>query len=113
MRRKDVLDIETISKMSDNIDSKLWYAARRGEEALVSQLIEQGAKVDWRGGQFNRTALHEAAQADYTPVVTRLLDSGWNLEARSRGWTPLYTAADNGHLETVKTLLLRGANIDT
>ena len=39
--------------MSENINSKLWDAADAGDEALVSQLKEQGAKVDWRGGQWS------------------------------------------------------------
>ena len=47
-------------------------------------------------------------------VVTLLLDAGWSLEARNdRGSTPLNLAAEVGHNETVKCLLLRGANIDT
>ena len=60
-------------------DRKLFDAAGRGDEALVSQLIELGAEVDYRGGA-DYTALHHAA----TPrVVTKLLDSGWSLEARN------------------------------
>ena len=99
--------------MSDNIDSKLLEAAQAGDEALVSQLIGQ-ATVDWRGDQ-DWTALHVAAGgAGHTPVVTRLLDAGWSLEARSEhGETPLLCAAVEGHLETVKCLLVRGADMDT
>ena len=60
------------------------------------------------------TALHQAASGDHTRVVTRLLDAWWSLEARTEyGDTPLSWAAAHGHLEIVKTLLLRGANIDT
>ena len=40
--------------MSDS-DRKLWVAADRGNEALVNQLIEQGAEVDWRN-QYDWTA---------------------------------------------------------
>ncbi len=100
--------------MSENINRKLWSAARRGDEALVSHLIEQGAEVDW-SDEIGSTALHEAAERGHTPVITRLLDSGWSLEMRDGGgYTPLFLAAlHSGHLETVKTLLLRGANIDT
>ena len=49
-------------EMSDNIDQKLWNAADAGDEALVSQLIDQGATVDWRDDyNKDRTALHQAA----------------------------------------------------
>ena len=68
--------------MSDNIDRKLWRAAWDGDEALVSQLIDQ-ATVDWKYGQYGNTALHMAAWYGHTPVVTRLLDAGWSLEART------------------------------
>ena len=92
----------------NTINSKLWDAAFAGDEALVSQLIEQGAQVDWKDDK-DTSALHRAAFGGQTRVVTRLLDSGWswNLEARdTRGYTPLRLAAANGAPETVKTLLL-------
>ena len=98
--------------MSDNIDRKLWDAASASDEALVSRLIDQ-ATVDWRD-DYDWTALHQAARIGHTPVVTRLLDAGWSLEARSgRGFTPLAWAAERGQLGTAKCLLLRGANMDT
>ena len=80
-----------VSKMSDNqldnIDRKLWDAAGAGDEA---------------------------AHYGHTPVVTRLLDAGWSLEARTGdGRTPLSQAALSGHLETAKCLLDQGAKIDT
>ena len=102
-------------KMSDNINDKLWHAAGDGDEALVSQLIEQGAKVNWGGEKSAHwTALHQAASNGHTHVVTRLLDSGWSPEAMGAlGDTPLIRAAACGRLQTVKTLMLRGANIDT
>ena len=91
---------------------KLNDAAEAGDEALVSQLIGQGATPDWKGPS-KWTALHRAAIEGHTPVVTRLLDAGWSLEARDwDGNTPLTLAAARGHQETVKCLLLRGANID-
>ena len=100
--------------MSDKIDRKLWKAAEAGDEAQVGQLIDQGATVDWRGGP-DWTALHRAVYRGHTSVVTRLLDAGWSLEARGgpSGWTPLTKAAEGGHPETVKCLLLRGADMDT
>ena len=93
--------------MSDNIDQKLYRAADRGKESLVSQLIGQRGDYGW-------TALHQAAWRGHTSVVPRLLDAGWSLEARNDDVeTPLAVAARNSELETVKCLLLRGANIDT
>ena len=104
-----------MSAQSANVDRNLHEAAWCGDEALVSQLLEQKAwraKVDWKGlGDW--TALHEAASNGHTPVVTRLLDAGWSLDAQTRdGATPLTLAAWNAHLETAKCLLSRKAKID-
>ena len=60
------------------------------------------------------TVLHMAAKMGRTSTVNLLLDAGWDLEARSYGGeTALSLAVDNGHLETIKSLLVRGAQIDT
>ena len=56
-------------------DRKLFDAANRGDNAVVSQLTEQEASVDWRE-EDGDTALHRAAQGGHNPVVTRLLEAG-------------------------------------
>ena len=94
-------------------DIKLFDAAGDGDEALVSQLIEQGGyEVDWT--LVGTTALHMAAKYGHPRVVTMLLHAGWSLEWRDRaGHKPLDYAAESGNRETVKTFLLQGAKIDT
>ena len=81
--------------MGWGLSTKLSYAAFTGDEDKVRSYIEIGAEVDSRDSG-NRTALHEAAHAQrgHPRVVTRLLDSGWSLEAMdSTGETPLYWGA--------------------
>ena len=51
---------------------KLWDAVGDGDEALVSQLIDQ-ATVNWRSQDGGSTALHKAAWEGHTLMVTRLL----------------------------------------
>ena len=99
--------------MSENIDRKVYDIAQVGNEALVSLLIGQGASVDW-SDEHGWTALHRAAYGGNTHVAATLIDTGWSLEAKTLAWawTPLLCAAHNGHLETAKCLLFRGANID-
>ena len=94
------------------INTKLWDAARDGEETTVRQCIEAGATVDWR--RDGVTALHWATKYGHTNVARLLVDAGWSLEGRAyAGWTPLTCAAEEAQLKTVKYLLLQGAQINT
>jgi len=57
-------------------------------------------------------ALHSAARAGDTKTVIELLDKGeYNVNELSYGCTPLYFAAWDGRIETVRLLLDRGADI--
>jgi outer membrane protein assembly factor BamB len=58
-------------------------------------------------------ALWDAARAGDTARVTAALDKGVDVNAKARyGATALFFAADKGHLETVKLLVARGAEIN-
>jgi outer membrane protein assembly factor BamB len=58
-------------------------------------------------------ALFEAARTGDRAAVVRLLDSGVDVNAATRyGVTALGFAADKGHLDIVKLLVERGANLD-
>jgi len=57
--------------------------------------------------------LHAAARSGDVAEVTRLLDSGVNVDARDDlGSTPLLEAAWEGHGEVVRVLLAHGANVN-
>ncbi|KAL5509352.1 hypothetical protein EMCRGX_G004710 [Ephydatia muelleri] len=57
--------------------------------------------------------LRDASRDGRTEELTRLLDQGINIEATDEdGRTPLGFAAGFGHVDCVKVLLDRGANID-
>ena len=102
-----------VSQVAREVDHKLKQAAQVGDEALVSQCIEQGARVNLKDGS-DRSALQLAAENGHPKVVSLLLDAGWDVDhdANGGGFTPLYLAARSNQLETAKCLLLRGANID-
>ena len=105
-------------------------------------LVEQGVDKNQVGGQFGDTALSAAAENNHLAVVQYLVEQGADMNktcakgagftplhfASSRGYlleqgaerdkadtygrTPLHLAADWGHLETVKLLMVYGADLD-
>ena len=105
--------------MGNNINTKLWDAARDGDEATVRQCIEAGATVDWRD-EDGWTALHQAAKYGHSTVVRLLMNAGWSLWARNNhGRTPLsyidtklWDAARDGEEATVRQCIEAGATVD-
>lgn len=76
----------------------------------VKFLIEQGGRDD--EGR-NVTALHYAVENNNLAVVTMLLDSGANIEARRYdSFTPLHLAARRGYGNIIRALMARGADVD-
>ena len=61
----------------------------------------------------SETALLEAARQGDRAKVEALLNEGADIDSRSRyGATPLFFAADRGHLDLVRLLVERGAELD-
>jgi ankyrin repeat protein len=120
--------------------SKLHWAAEVGHNPTVKQLLLDGARLDDKDSS-SRTPLHWAAANGHEETVKLLLESRtllwavkngqkqrYTLMKSSReiatfdafggcGKTPLYLAAENGHVETARMLLKKagrgpnGANI--
>lgn len=84
----------------------LHVAAESGDAALVSFLVEHGARVDLTS--TGETALHAAVRSDNAEVVRLLLESGANPNAQDvDGWTPLFCLRSPG---VAKLLLEQGAS---
>ncbi len=88
-------------------------AARRGDLAAVSTLLDQGADANTAAGD-GMTALHWAAERGHGDVLTRLLAGGANPGAKTRigDHTPLHLASRGGHTALVRALLESGANVN-
>ncbi|KAM7209925.1 hypothetical protein V8F06_014692 [Rhypophila decipiens] len=92
--------------------SPLSYAAEKGHEAVVQQLLEKGADIEAKSNS-GQTPLSWAAEKGHEAVVQQLLEKGADIEAKSNsGQTPLSWAAENGHEAVVQQLLEKGADIE-
>jgi ankyrin repeat protein len=91
----------------------LQYAAWKGNWVAFDLLLIGGADINVWNKQ-GETLLHEQARYSvHTGVVSKLLNQGANLEARtSQGYTPLQCAAMNGNKVMFRLLLDWGAKID-
>ena len=130
--RDRVLDNQTpggpnFADRSGGAFTPLVFAARRNDLASVRILLDAGADVNQTAG-YGWTPLLVATQNRYYQLGSFLLDKGANPNlANDGGWTPLYLAVDNrnieggdypvrkgdmDHLEYIKKLLDRGADVN-
>ena len=68
--------------MSEDTNEQLYWAAQDGRYAEVAACIARGAEPGWTH-RLGWAALHWAAAGGHTRVSGLLLDSGWDLEART------------------------------
>jgi ankyrin repeat protein len=90
----------------------LQWATVRGYFGVVQQLLEMGANVNARGGEYGY-ALVAAAGRGHLEIVQLLLEAG--ADANTQGGyygNALQAAAANGYLEIVQLLLKNGADVN-
>uniref|UniRef100_A0A673A3Q3 Euchromatic histone-lysine N-methyltransferase 2 n=1 Tax=Sphaeramia orbicularis TaxID=375764 RepID=A0A673A3Q3_9TELE len=77
---------------------------------VARYLVQSGACVYHEDGY---TGLHHAAKLGNLEIVTLLLETGQvDVNAQdSGGWTPIIWAAEHKHVDVIKALLNRGANV--
>lgn len=100
----------------------LLEACHRGFINIVSMLIKGGADINYAPpeeqataspfiGAPPQTALGETSRSGFQRIVQMLIEAGADKDRRNHlGWTPLHEACFYNRIETVKTLLLSGAN---
>jgi ankyrin repeat protein len=98
------LDVNALNRAGE---SALMLAALKGEGVGVQLLLERGAKVNQPGW----SPLHYAATGPEPKLVQLLLDRGAAINAEApNGSTPLMMAAQYGSEDSVKVLLVAGAD---
>lgn len=77
----------------------------------MAKLLERGVSPD-STNEDGLTALHQCCIDNNSDMLALLLDYGANVNAQdSEKWSPLHAAATCGHLNLVKFLIARGANL--
>lgn len=103
-------DPTRLEQLGNYQDTALLVAARRGEVAVVSDLLDTGANVHHRN-MDGTTALWAACVADNEAIARLLLAYGSDIDNQNdNGATVLMYAASSGKPQWVRFLLEAGAN---
>lgn len=92
------------------LNEQLWEAARKGDAAAVTALLDRGAEVNAKF-RYGTTALFKAAERGNLEVVRILLARGAEVNTKDTfyGATAITWAITNDHFEVVGALLEKGA----
>lgn len=96
----------------------LYHAALWGQTKMVQMLLTHGADANIAEEESQifagQTPLMVAAGHGYVAIVQELLNSGAEVEAKSKNrGTALSSAVTGGHAEVVRLLLAHGADVNT
>uniref|UniRef100_A0A667X0X8 Euchromatic histone-lysine N-methyltransferase 2 n=1 Tax=Myripristis murdjan TaxID=586833 RepID=A0A667X0X8_9TELE len=102
---------------SQNRRSALHAAAQRGLLEICYMLVQAGAKVDAQDKAM-RTPLLEAIINNHVEVARYLVQNSASVyhavsacQFDSGGWTPIIWAAEHKHVDVIRALLNRGADV--
>jgi hypothetical protein len=92
------------------INDQLWEAARKGDAAAVTALLDKGADVNAKF-RYGTTALFKAAERGNTEVVKILLARGADATVKDTFYraTAITWALNNKHIEVVRLILEKDA----
>ena len=96
------------------LNEQLWEAARKGDVAAVTSLLDQGADVNAKF-RYGTTALFKASERGHVDVVKVLLARGADATVKDTFYsaTAMTWALQNDHLEVVRALLEKDASGST
>jgi ankyrin repeat protein len=111
-KRRSLLIGEFLINKGANKDAKtnagwtpLHIVASKNDARFASMLITQGASVDKKDNQHDRTPLHIGLENHHFKVADTLISKGANMNSTTFGETPLFTAAKTGDDILVKFLI--------
>ena len=93
--------------------ASLHAAAARGDFAVASQMIAQGADIEAKDPGTGASVLHYAVMRGNPETIELLLARGADVNSRTKnGTTPLHTAVLYNRFEVAEKLLAKGADIN-
>ena len=94
-------------------ETPLMTAVDKGNADAARALVEHGANVNLKESRGGQTALMWAVANKHPEIVKLLVEHGADVRARSKGdFTPLLFAAQQGDVESGRTLLGAGADVN-
>jgi ankyrin repeat protein len=94
-------------------DLKLGLACEYGNDALCRELLSADSDLARKLPHSERRRLVDAAQANNSAAVKRMLEAGWPLDGRGQhGATALHWAAFHGNAVMVRELIAGGAPLE-
>ena len=107
--------------MANIISDPIWSTIKeKVKEGNLTELLDiyNNNNLDYnaKGGKYNRTVLHEAAEQDKQKIAGYLIQLGAEVDNKDKyGYTPLKVAAYNinNSVELAKLLLEQGADVNT
>ncbi len=114
VNRANPTDIYTavVGTVSQGGSTPLLFAARQGDVESASLLLASGANVNDLLPD-GTSALTVAAHGNHTALARLLLDRGANPNVIGSGYTALHAAVLRGNPDIVKSLLARGAFVNS
>ena len=115
--KKYVSDQVDINCVNDEDKTVLMLACEKGYEEIVDFLIKAGADMKYESN-WGYTALtaslvdSESLGNINNQLITLLIESGVDVNAKTRKISPLMAACSNGNLEIVKKLIIAGAKVN-
>ena len=102
-----------VNSKDEGGQTALFWAARKGKEAVIQLLIKQGAEVDLKDNE-GRTPLSWAAQMGHKATVQLLIEQGAEVDSKdNEGQTPLSWAVGFGKEAIVQFLIEQGVEVDS
>ena len=115
--RKYVSEQVDINCVNDEDKTVLMLACEKGYEKIVDFLIKSGADMKYESN-WGYTALTASLVDSKTlgninnQLITKLIESGVDVNAKTRKISPLMAACSNGNIEIVKKLITAGAKVN-